>query len=169
MSESVIQRAFAGGEVSPKVYARADLASYQSSLRACRNCFVRKEGGVSNRAGLRFVAGAKVQSALVKLYRWTFTAANLSELIEAGHFMFRFYRNGAPITVALASLTPWDALVAFVQGDLVIDGGVAYYALQDTLGQLPSTNPDYWYQLVDDGTDAIYELPTPYPAGAFDS
>jgi hypothetical protein len=49
------QVSLAGGEVSPSLYARADLQRYASSLRTCRNCFVRATGGVSNRAGLEFV------------------------------------------------------------------------------------------------------------------
>jgi len=50
------QVSLAGGEVSPSLYARTDLARYANSLRTCRNFFVRATGGVSNRAGLEFVA-----------------------------------------------------------------------------------------------------------------
>lgn len=49
------QVSMTGGEISPSLYARVDLARYATSLKTCRNFFVRPTGGVSNRAGLQFV------------------------------------------------------------------------------------------------------------------
>lgn len=169
MATPIIQRSFAAGELAPTFFGRADTTVYGSGLKRCRNFFVRKEGGVSNRAGFRFIKAAKVMSSLVRLYRWAFTAADTSTLIEAGHMYFRFYRGGAPLTVLISGLDAWDASAAYVQGDLVSYGGVAYYAKQDTTGDQPDTSSDDWYALEDDNTNAIYEVPTPYSAGAFDS
>jgi hypothetical protein len=50
------QVSLTGGEVSPSLGARVDLARYATSLKTCRNFFVRATGGVSNRAGTEFVA-----------------------------------------------------------------------------------------------------------------
>lgn len=50
-----LQPAFTAGELSPALYARVDLARYQTGLRTLRNFFVRPQGGVSNRAGTRFL------------------------------------------------------------------------------------------------------------------
>ena len=67
MSESIIQRAFAAGELAPVLHARADQAKYTTGLKTCRNFFVRREGGVSNRAGFRFVDPCKTNDEGVKL------------------------------------------------------------------------------------------------------
>ena len=37
MGNSVIQPSFTGGELSPSLYGRVDLAKYQTSLKTCRN------------------------------------------------------------------------------------------------------------------------------------
>jgi hypothetical protein len=55
MGEAVFQRAFAGGELAPSLAARADQAKYLTGLRTCRNFIVQRHGGVTNRAGTRFV------------------------------------------------------------------------------------------------------------------
>jgi hypothetical protein len=51
----IIQRSFAAGEVSPDLWGRTDLIKYQTGLAVGRNCFVRFQGGISNRAGTQYV------------------------------------------------------------------------------------------------------------------
>jgi hypothetical protein len=51
----VAQVSLTGGEISPSLYARVDLQRFTTSLRTCRNFFIRATGGASNRAGLEFV------------------------------------------------------------------------------------------------------------------
>lgn len=50
------QVSFAAGEIDPSLGMRTDLARYAIALKTCRNFFVRATGGVSNRAGLQYVA-----------------------------------------------------------------------------------------------------------------
>jgi hypothetical protein len=50
-----LQASLSGGEISPSLYGRTDLAKFAIALGACRNFFVRPTGGASNRAGLEFV------------------------------------------------------------------------------------------------------------------
>ena len=47
---------FAGGEFSPALQARADLAKYETGLRLAKNVFVHPHGGVSNRAGFEVIS-----------------------------------------------------------------------------------------------------------------
>ena len=49
------QVSFTGGELSPSLYARTELAKYASGLRQCLNYLVLKQGGISNRAGLEYL------------------------------------------------------------------------------------------------------------------
>jgi hypothetical protein len=51
MSETLFQRAFAGGELAPSLAARADQTKYLTGLRTCRNWIVQRFGGVANRPG----------------------------------------------------------------------------------------------------------------------
>lgn len=56
------QVSLTGGEISPSLSARVDLARYSTSLKTCKNFFVRATGGVSNRAGTEFVAELNADS-----------------------------------------------------------------------------------------------------------
>jgi hypothetical protein len=49
------QVSFEFGEVSPTLHFRSDAVSYSQGLSKLRNMFVRKEGGVSNRPGFKFI------------------------------------------------------------------------------------------------------------------
>lgn len=52
------QPSFAGGEVSPALTGRIDLARYQTSLATCRNFIVQAYGGVTNRPGTIYCGNA---------------------------------------------------------------------------------------------------------------
>jgi hypothetical protein len=154
MAQSLIQRTFAGGELAPVLAARADIAKFISGLRTCRNFFVRREGGASNRAGLRFVTPAKTATAGTRLMRFVPPTGD-GYLVEMGAGYFRFFRDGAPIVVS--AVPAWSAIVNYVPGDLVVVAGVNYYCFLANLNQTPP-NGAFWYAL----TGAIYEVPTPY-------
>lgn len=161
MADSVFQRSFAGGELSPSVHARADLVKYAQGLRKCQNFLVLKQGGIANRPGTRFVAATKQQTVPLRLMPYFAAEPEDSVLIEVGASYFRFYQGGAPLVVA--GVPAWDIGTAYEHGDLVSDGGVNYYALQDNTGNDPP-NATYWYPL----TGAIYEIPHPFGVNLFD-
>ncbi|MGN1058195.1 MAG: hypothetical protein ACI4Q7_02435 [Candidatus Avelusimicrobium sp.] len=54
-----LQPSFAGGEISPSLYARVDSAAYGSWLKTARNFYVHPQGGASNRSGTAFMGTAK--------------------------------------------------------------------------------------------------------------
>jgi hypothetical protein len=159
MGDSLIQRSFAGGELAPGLAARADLTKYLTGLRTCRNFVVQRHGGVTNRAGTKYVATAKTAAATF-LFAFIFPAADQSFTIEAGEFYFRFHRNGAPVTVS--GVAAWSGVTAYVVGDLAARLGVHYYCTVAHTNQQPP-NAGFWYPL----TGTIYEIPTPYVAGRF--
>ncbi len=51
----IIQRSFTSGEISPSLQSRADIVKYATGLNLCENFFVRAQGGVYSRPGLRFI------------------------------------------------------------------------------------------------------------------
>jgi hypothetical protein len=117
MSDTVFQRAFAGGELAPSLAARADQAKYLTGLRTCRNFIVQRHGGVANRPGTRFVGETRDSSTATFLLRYvseTWPATRV--LIEAGPFYLRFYKNGA--LVRLSAVDAWTRATNYAIGDI---------------------------------------------------
>lgn len=92
----VTQRSFTGGELSPPLNGRNDLAKYQSGLKTLKNGFVRQEGAVSNRAGLEFIGEVKESENFTRLIPFSFNTEQ-TYVIEAGNKYFRFIKNGGYI------------------------------------------------------------------------
>ena len=153
---SLVQRSFAAGELAPALHSRADLAKYQTGVKTCRNFFVRKEGGLANRAGFRFVAPCKFSTFGVRLARFVGSISGEGYLLELGQGYIRFYKDGAAVEVT--SVPAYSGATAYSPGDVVASGGVNYYCKVATTGNAPPT-ATYWYPL----TGAILEVPTPWP------
>ena len=153
---SLVQRSFAAGELAPALHARADLAKYQTGLKVCRNFFVRKEGGVSNRAGFRFVDPCKTDTYGTRLARYVGSLSGEGYLLEFGANYIRFFQNGAAILVT--GVPAYDGGTAYSPGDVVSSGGVNYYNHTAVTGTAPP-DTDFWHPLL----GAILEVPTPYP------
>lgn len=154
--ESVVQRAFVGGELSPALHARADQTKYVLGLQLCRNLIVQRHGGVQKRSGTRFVAAAKTVND-TRLLPFIFEAADQTYVIEVGGGYFRWFWHGAPVVVS--GVAAWSNAVNYVVGDLVVQGGVNYYCILAHINQVPP-NATYWYPL----TGTIYEVPNAYAA-----
>lgn len=161
MAESTFQRAFAGGELAPSLAARADQVKYVTGLRTCRNFIVLRHGGVSNRAGTRFVGATRDSSVSSFLLRYVSDVAADSVLLEAGPFYLRVYKNGALVT--LASVAAYDGGHAYAIGDIAATGGANYYAVAAGVGHTPTSSPAYWYAMPGD----ILEIPTPFGNAGF--
>lgn len=107
----ITQPTFTGGELSPELYGRKDLARYQVGVRRLNNMIVHATGGSSNRAGLRFVGEVKDHSVPGRLM--TFEAAGDDAfLLVWGHQNVRPVAFGAFINnggVPYEITTPYSA------------------------------------------------------------
>lgn len=56
MATATIQTSFAGGELSPSLYARVDLAKFEVGAALMRNFYSDYRGGAVNRTGTKFIA-----------------------------------------------------------------------------------------------------------------
>lgn len=92
MGVSVIQPSFASGELAPSLYARVDLARYQTGLKLCRNFIVMPYGGIKNRPGTRFIHSTKANSA-ARLLPFEFNDEQ-TYVLEFGHLYMRVYKDG---------------------------------------------------------------------------
>lgn len=149
-----VQRSFAGGEIAPAAYGRADLVKYQTGLRTCKNFLVRRHGGVSNRPGSMFISEQKSSAAAGRLIKFVFNAAQTYVLLFENLCM-RVIKQGAVVVVS--GVPAWSNATSYVVGDLASRLGINYYCIAAHINQQPP-NATYWYAMPSN----IYEIPTPY-------
>tara|TARA_A100001037_G_scaffold78203_1_gene70103 strand:+ start:9821 stop:12607 length:2787 start_codon:yes stop_codon:yes gene_type:complete len=89
----LIQPSFAGGEISDAVGARVDISKYKTSLSTCTNMFVRTSGGVSNRAGTKFVCEVKNSSLSTRIIPFEFNTDE-TYCLEIGNQYIRVIVDG---------------------------------------------------------------------------
>lgn len=90
------QPSFTGGELSPALWARVDLAKYAVGLKGATNLFVHPHGGASNRAGLAFVNEVKTSTSETRLIPFQFSTEQ-TYILEFGNLYMRIYRDGGLI------------------------------------------------------------------------
>lgn len=104
MSNNVIQTSFAGGELSPTLYARVDLAKYHIGAARMLNFFVDYRGGASNRPGFEYVARVLDSTKAVRLIPFQFSVIQ-NYMLEFGNFTMRVIKDGALVLEAAKTLT----------------------------------------------------------------
>ncbi len=98
------QLSFAGGEVTPSLYARVDQVKHATGLRTCRNMMVMRHGGATNRPGTGFVAEVKDSTKTVRLIPFIFNA-DQTYILEFGNLYMRVHKDGAQVTLAPSVIT----------------------------------------------------------------
>ncbi len=109
------QTSFTGGELSPLLHARTDLARYANSVSQAKNFFIRKEGPLVTRPGTTFVREVKDSSATVRLRRFVYSRAQ-SYVLEFGNLYIRFHTGGA--TVESSPGVAYEVVTPFTTADL---------------------------------------------------
>lgn len=154
MKSSPIQTAFNGGELSPLIAGRPDVAKYPAGCFRMEGFIPTIQGPAIACPGTWFVAEAKDSSDQSWLMRFEF-AADDSYMLEFGDGYIRFYFGRAQVVVS--GVVAYNGGTAYKVGDLAVSAGVNYYCIADTTGHAPP-NATYWYPLTGD----IYEIPSPY-------
>lgn len=121
MGNHVIQASLTGGEISPALYGRVDLAIYPISLATCRNFIVQPYGGVKNRAGLRMVCEVKDSSKRVRLLPFAFNQEQ-TYVLELGDNYQRVVRYGAQVAYASGpdQGLPAEIVTPYAEADLAL-------------------------------------------------
>lgn len=110
-----IQNQFTAGELSPRLLGRTDLAQYYQGCKTLQNWLVLPQGGVTKRAGTRFVAEVKDHAHAPRLLPFVF-GVEQAYVLEVGHDggsgYMRFYRDqgqiqasGSPVEI---TSPPWS-------------------------------------------------------------
>lgn len=115
---------------------------------------VQRHGGVTNRPGTNFIVETKNSAVKSRLIEFIFNSGQ-TYILEFGNQYIRFISNGGQINVS--GVAAWSGAVNYLIGDLVLQGGIYYYAIASSLAQAPP-NAAFWYPL----TGTVYEIPTPY-------
>jgi len=126
-----IQTAFTGGEFSPKLLARVDLAKYASGAEQLENFIVMPWGGLRKRGGTKFIGNTK-DNGQVRLQRFVFSVTQ-SYMLEFGVNYIRIHTQDATLTEAADTITGATqanpvvitAANTYSNGDRVIITGVS--------------------------------------------
>ena len=128
---SLAQRAFAGGELTPAMWARIDQEKYQHGLKTARNGFIMRQGGFENRPGTNMIAPQLAGTNKIRLIPFVFSNS-VSYVLEfggdgAGNGYVRPFRAGEPVMSGgnpyyFASPYDWTDLpnIQYVQSENVL-------------------------------------------------
>jgi hypothetical protein len=87
---------FTGGELSPRLDGRNDLAKYNSGCKTLENMIVYPHGSASRRSGTQFVAEVKDSTKKTRLIAFEFSTVQ-TYMLEFGNQYIRFYKDNGQI------------------------------------------------------------------------
>jgi len=87
---------FTGGELSPRLDGRNDLAKYNSGCKTLENMIVYPHGSASRRSGTQFVAEVKDSTKKTRLIAFEFSTVQ-TYILEFGDQYIRFYKDNGQI------------------------------------------------------------------------
>jgi hypothetical protein len=105
---------FNGGEWSPSLYGRTDLARYGNACKRLENFIPLVQGAAVRRPGTRFITRTK-NDGIVRLIPFEFSVLQ-AYVIEAGDGYFRFYMNGGQIESSPG--VPYEIATPYVAAQL---------------------------------------------------
>ena len=130
MVTNVIQQSNAGGELSPELWGRTDLAKYHTGAQVLRNMYVDYRGGVFNRPGTQFIGpchGLGGDAAPIMLpFRFNDEQSYVLEFVDRTMRIIErgLYQTETPTAITAAArganTTVTSAGHGLVVGDLVI-------------------------------------------------
>jgi hypothetical protein len=168
MSTKLLLRSFAGGEITPELAGRLDLAKYQTGLSLARNFVTLPHGPATRRPGFEFINECRDSTRPVRLIPFTFSATQTA-VLEFGHLYIRFHINGGTLleaTKAIVSIVGSTVTVTahgYSTGDWVFIGS-RYHKVTST-GANTFTTTDLWNvatTAVGSTAARVYTLASPY-------
>lgn len=119
MRNDLLQTNFSGGELSPRLYGRPDLAKYADSLKKARDVVIMQHGGATGRPGTDYLGEVKDSSKRTRLVPFVRDQDN-AYVVEMGDGYARFWKDGALIGSVYEIATPYTTAnifdVDFTQG-----------------------------------------------------
>lgn len=113
-NQRTLARSFAGGEITPEMYGRMDLAAFQTGLATCRNFQTLPHGPAQNRPGFEFVRAVKTSAKRTRLIPFSFSTTQ-TFVIEFGDLYVRFHTMGSTL---LNGGVPYEVVTPYLEADL---------------------------------------------------
>ncbi len=178
---------FTGGELSPRLDGRNDLAKYPTGLKTLENFVVFPHGSAARRSGTQFVAEVKDSSAKTRLIPFEFSTTQ-TYMMEFGNQYIRFYKDNGQILesdVTISGATQANPVVvtatghSYDNGDEISITGVVGMTELNNKRYLVANKTTNTFEITDvDGTNIngtgftaytsggvanrVYEIATPY-------
>lgn len=142
MKFAPIQPAFNGGELSPYIAGRVDVAKYASGCKRMENFLPAVQGPAFTRPGFRFCAEVKDSSKRPWLVRFEFSVED-SYMLEFGDLYIRFFFNHGQV---LSGGVPYEVVSPYTAAELTnADGSCAlrYVQTGDVVYLVHPSHPPY--------------------------
>jgi len=105
---------FTGGELSPRLDGRNDLAKYSSGCSTLENLIVYPHGSAARRPGTNFVAAVKDSTKKTRLIPFEFSTTQ-TYMLEFGDQYIRFYKDNGQI---LSSGSAYEISTPYLEAEL---------------------------------------------------
>ena len=105
---------FTGGELSPRLDGRNDIAKYNSGCKTLENMIVYPHGSASRRSGTQFVAEVKDSTKKTRLISFEFSTVQ-TYILEFGDQYIRFYKDNG---VILSGGSPYEISSPYLEAEL---------------------------------------------------
>lgn len=112
MRNDLLQTNFTGGEMSPRLYGRPDLAKYADSVKLARDVVILQQGGATGRPGTDYLGEVKDSSKLTRLVPFVRDQDN-AYVLEMGDGYARFWKNGVVLGGVYEIATPYTTATVF--------------------------------------------------------
>src|SRR5210317_663528 len=105
---------FTGGELSPRLDGRNDLAKYPTGCKTLENMIIFPHGSAARRSGTQFVAEVKDSSKETRLIPFEFSTTQ-TYILEFGNQYIRFYKDNGQI---LSGGSPYEISSPYLESEL---------------------------------------------------
>ena len=132
---NIMMTNFTGGEVSPRLYGRIDLAKYSQACRTMENAQILPHGPAVRRSGFQYISHAAVSSGAVRLVPFVYSQ-DTAYILELTDGKIRYFADGGMLTDSGA---PYETVSPYTDSDI---SGLKYCQSADVLyfvhpGKLP--------------------------------
>ncbi len=142
---------FNAGELSPRISSRVDFQKFKSGLSELVNMVPLPEGGISRRAGTRYVGSTKTSTVKSRLKEFEFSTTQ-AYILDFGDQNIQFYRNQARINAGniTASITngTFNSDISSWTDKSVGGGSIAWNSTEQSMNLVYSTTEGHAEQQV---------------------
>lgn len=106
---------FTAGQISKKLFGRADLAKYYKGAEQITNFIPLVQGGVTRRPGTKFVNEAKTDDSSIRLYKFK-SSRDVSFMLEFGNNYIRFHKQN--LSTVESGGSPYEVVTTYTSSQV---------------------------------------------------